>query len=75
MERKDMHPSMQDWLDELTNGYLRDRKDEAKRFLDVVNRGGGGSWSAADFHRKWKARPGFEVVKALAVKLVRGEVS
>lgn len=62
-----MHPMMKDWLDELTNGYLADRKSEARRFLDVANRTTPGRWSI-------HGREGFETVRALAVKLVRGEV-
>lgn len=70
-----MHPMMQDWLDEL---YGPDAFAEARRFLDVVARGGSSSPAAAHWHKEWKSRPGFTVVLARACALVaqeRGEAA
>lgn len=65
-----MHPMMADWMEELTNGSHK--YSEARRFLDVVSRGGLGSASAAHSHKEWMARAGFSEVHALALKIVRG---
>ena len=70
----DMHPMMVDWFEELADGAWSDRKSEAARFLDVVNRGGRDPWSARH-HREWMALPGFDRVKKLALAIVRGEVT
>lgn len=63
-----MHPTMVEWMEELTAGEAPVK--EAYRFLALASHAYEARTNAALYHATWKARAGFSEVLAKAKEIV-----